>query len=90
MIERVELPDGERERDTHTHDRESGAADGEREIGYRVWHGATEKQKWPLNDGQIPNPDVVRVAPGTGHHSGEGNRQASRNNPVSDLPPRNP
>jgi hypothetical protein len=29
-----------------------------------VWHGATENG--PLNDGQIPNPIVVRVAPGTG------------------------
>jgi hypothetical protein len=40
-----------------------------------------------LNDGQIPNPNVVRVAPGTGYHRVQGNRRASRNGPVSDLPP---
>jgi hypothetical protein len=38
-----------------------------------------------LNDGQIPNPNVVRVAPGAGHHRVERNRRASRNGPVSDL-----
>jgi hypothetical protein len=38
----------------------------------RVWHGATE---WPLNDGQIPNPDAVRVSSGTGYHRVEGNRR---------------
>jgi hypothetical protein len=43
-----------------------------------------------LNDGQSPNPNVVRVAPGTGYHRVEGNRRASRNGPVSDLPPENP
>jgi hypothetical protein len=35
----------------------------------------------PLNDGQIPNPNVVRVATGTGYHRVEGNRRASRNGP---------
>jgi hypothetical protein len=43
-----------------------------------------------VNDGQIPNPNVVRVAPGTGNHRAEGNRRASRNGPVSDLPPEIP
>jgi hypothetical protein len=50
----------------------------------RVGHGATE---WSLNDGQIPNPNGVRVAPGTGYRRVEGNRRASRNGRVSDLPP---
>jgi hypothetical protein len=27
-------------------------------------------REWPLNDGQTPNPNVVRVAPGTGYHRG--------------------
>jgi hypothetical protein len=36
------------------------------------------------------NPDVVRVAPGTGFHRAEGHRRASRNGPVSDLPPEIP
>jgi hypothetical protein len=40
-----------------------------------------------LNDGQIPNPNVARVAPGTGCHRVEGNRRASRNGRVSHLPP---
>jgi hypothetical protein len=44
-------------------------------------------RKWFLNDGQIPNPNVVRVAPGTGYHRVEGNRWASRNGRVSDPPP---
>jgi hypothetical protein len=52
-----------------------------------VGHGATEN---PLNDGQTPNPNVVRVAPGTGYHRVEGNRRAWRNGPVSDLPPEIP
>jgi hypothetical protein len=37
--------------------------------------------------GQIPNPNGVRVALGTGYPRVEGNRRASRNGPVSDLPP---
>jgi hypothetical protein len=47
----------------------------------------TARQKLSLNDGQIPTPNVVRVASGTGYHRVEGNRQASRNGPVRDLPP---
>jgi hypothetical protein len=47
-----------------------------------------------LNDGRITNPNVVRVArsaaTGTGYHRVEGNRRASRNGPVSDLPPEIP
>ena len=43
-----------------------------------------------MKDGQIPNPNVVRVAPGTGYHCVEGNRRASRNGRVSDLPPEIP
>jgi hypothetical protein len=47
----------------------------------------TRDREWPLNDGQIPNPNVVRIAPGTRYHRVEGKRRASRNGPVSDLPP---
>ena len=43
-----------------------------------------------MNDGQIPNPNVVRTAPGTRYHRVEGNRRASRNGRVSDLPPETP
>jgi hypothetical protein len=43
-----------------------------------------------LNDGQIPNPNVVRVSPGTDYNRVEGNRRASRNGRVSDLPPEIP
>jgi hypothetical protein len=50
----------------------------------------TGRQKWPLNDGQIPNSNILRVALGTGHNRVEGNRRASRNDPVSDLPPEIP
>ena len=46
---------------------------------------ARRDRKWPLNDGQIPNPNGVRVAPGTGYHRVEGNRRVSRDGPVSDL-----
>jgi hypothetical protein len=35
-------------------------------------------------------PNVVRVAPGTGYHRVEGNRRASRDGPVGDLPPEIP
>jgi hypothetical protein len=52
----------------------------------RVWH----TENWSLNNGQIPNPSVVRVAYGTGYHRGEGNRRASGNGPVSEPPPENP
>jgi hypothetical protein len=53
----------------------------------RVWHGARE---WSLNDGQISNTRVVRVALDTGYNPREGNRRASRNGRVSDLPPEIP
>jgi WD40 repeat protein len=43
-----------------------------------------------LNDGKIPNPNVVRVAPGTGYHRVEGNGRALRNGRVSDPPPEIP
>jgi hypothetical protein len=39
---------------------------------------------------KIPNPNVVRVVHGTGYRRVEGNRRASRNGPVSDLPPEIP
>jgi hypothetical protein len=39
----------------------------------------TARQNLSLNDGQIPNPNVVRVALGTGYHRVELNRRASRN-----------
>jgi hypothetical protein len=51
---------------------------------------ARRDRKWPLNDGQIPNPNVVRVAPGSDYRRVEGNRRASRNGRVSDLPPETP
>jgi hypothetical protein len=43
----------------------------------RVWHGDRE---WSLNDGQIPNPNVVRVALGTVYPE-KGNWRASRAGP---------
>ena len=43
-----------------------------------------------LNDGQIPNPNVARVAPGMVYHRVEGNRRASRNGPGERSPTRNP
>ena len=46
----------------------------------RVWHGATENE--------IPNFRGVRVALGAGYNRVEGNRRASRNGRVSDLPPK--
>jgi hypothetical protein len=52
--------------------------------------GTARQRMDPLNDGHIPNPNVVRVAFGTGYHRVEGNRRASRNGPVSDLPPEIP
>ena len=48
---------------------------------------ARRDRKRSLNDGQTPNPNAVRVAPGTGYHRVEGNRRASRSGLVSDLPP---
>jgi hypothetical protein len=56
-------------------------------LTFRVWHGATDRS---LNDGQIPHLHGVRVALGTGYHRVEGNRRASRNGLVSDLPPEIP
>jgi hypothetical protein len=46
-----------------------------------VW--ARGDREWSLNDGQLPNFRAVRVALGTGYNRVEGNRQASRNGPVS-------
>jgi hypothetical protein len=48
---------------------------------------ARRDRKRSLDDGQIPNPNDVRVDRGTGYRRVEGNRRASRNGPVSDLPP---
>ena len=47
----------------------------------------TARQKMALNDLQQPNFRGVRVALGTRYNPGEGNRRASRNGRVSDLPP---
>jgi hypothetical protein len=52
--------------------------------------GTARQETMPLNDGRIPNPAVVRVAPGTGYNRAEGFQRASRNGPVSDLPPEIP
>jgi hypothetical protein len=49
-----------------------------------------QNRKWPLNDRQIPNVRVVRVHASTGYNRAEGNRRASRNGRVSDLPPEIP
>jgi hypothetical protein len=46
---------------------------------------ARRDRKWPLNDGQTQNPNVVRVA--SGFNRVERNRRASRNGPVSDRSP---
>ena len=43
-----------------------------------------------LNDVQMPNFRVVRVALGTRYNPVEGKRRASRNGPVGDLPPEIP
>ena len=53
---------------------------------FEVWRD----RGWPLNDGRIPNPNIARVRVSTGYHRVEGNRRASRNGPVSDLPPETP
>jgi hypothetical protein len=52
----------------------------------RVWRD----REWSLNDAQSPNPNVVRVASGTRYHRVAGDRRASRNGRVSDLPPEIP
>jgi hypothetical protein len=39
---------------------------------------ARRDRKWPLNDGQIPNSNVARGAPGSGYHCVEGNRLRPR------------
>jgi hypothetical protein len=51
----------------------------------RVWHGVTENGS--LNDGQIPHFRIARVQASTRYNRAEGNRRASRNGLVSDLPP---
>ena len=48
------------------------------------------ERKWSLDEGQIANVRVVRAALGTGYDRVEGNRRASRNGLVSDLPPEIP
>jgi hypothetical protein len=52
-------------------------------------HGDSHRNR-TCNDGQIPHFRGVRVALGTGYNPGEGNRRASRNGRVSDLPPESP
>jgi hypothetical protein len=59
----------------------SDAKSRERNRNVRVW--ARCDRKWPLNDGKIPNPNVVRVLREIG-----GRRV--RNGLVSDLPPEIP
>jgi hypothetical protein len=55
----------------------------------RVGHGAD--RNGPLNEGQISqNCRGVRVSLGAGFDRVEGNRRASRDGPVSDLPPEIP
>jgi hypothetical protein len=44
-------------------------------------------RKWPLDDGQPSDSRGVRVHASTGYNRVEGNRRASRNGLVSDLPP---
>ena len=47
-------------------------------------------RKGSLNDGQTPISRGLRVHASTGYHRCEGNRRASRNGRVSDLPPEIP
>jgi hypothetical protein len=56
-------------------------------VTLRVWHGATEMA---LERGTNPKPNVVRLHVSTGYNRVEGNRRASRNGRVSDLPPELP
>jgi hypothetical protein len=51
---------------------------------------ARRNRKWSLNDGRIPSPNVVRVAPVSGYHRVEENRRASRNSLRERSPTRNP
>jgi hypothetical protein len=51
---------------------------------------ATGDRKCSLNDGKIPSFRGVRVHVSTGYNRVEGNRRASRNGRVSDLPPELP
>jgi hypothetical protein len=51
---------------------------------------ARRDREWPLNEGQLSNPNVVRAPLGTGYHRVEGNRRASRNGPRERSPTRNP
>jgi hypothetical protein len=50
----------------------------------------TGRQKMGLDDGEIPNFRGVRVHVRTRYNRVEGNRRASRNGRVSDLPPEIP
>jgi hypothetical protein len=51
--------------------------------------GTGHDRKWPLNEGQIPNVRGVRAHASTGYNRVEGNRRASRNGRVSELPKSN-
>ena len=51
---------------------------------------ARRGREWPLNDGRIPTPNVVRVAPSTEYNRVEVTRRASPNGSVSDAPPETP
>jgi hypothetical protein len=60
------------------------------------WHNhldpSIRREEWTAEevrpaDGHTPNLRDLRVALGTGYHRVEGNRRASRNGRVSDLPP---
>jgi hypothetical protein len=50
--------------------------------------GTRRDRKWSWNERQSPNVRGVRVALGTGYNRVEGNRRASRNSLMSDLPPK--
>jgi hypothetical protein len=51
--------------------------------------GTLGDREWPLNDGHIPNPNVERVAPGTGYRRVEGNRPGVGKRPRERSPTRN-
>jgi hypothetical protein len=67
-----------------------GAYGDEKVANNRYYGLARRDREWSLNDGQIPNRRVIRVHVSTGYHRVEGNRRASCNGPVSDLPPETP